>query len=287
MSPKSALLFKVLLNRFHPGSNESVLKSIPQNEAKEIFSHKVDFIDPSIIIDWNKNLISRIHYSWLAPVFLKIPPSLQTSMIGAFPEKQSKGLKKLLKVEASPNQLSSPAKSFLIDQFCRKWKPEWIVPVECIPATAFTTLLELSKAELVLLIDYLALFDIAEAVRHIVDKNKLKSIYHCLSPREQAFLRICLHKKEKVTAPPLDIDKWDGDKDKLRFILHKRGLFRLSKALAGQPKDLIWYIVHTLDTGRGKSLQAQYEEQEIPGITPLLIQQVKSVIDFIKQKSDT
>ena len=128
------------------------------------------------------------------------------------------------------------------------------------------------------------MYDLAEGIRHIVDRKKLKAIYLCLSHREQAFLRICLHKKEKLAAPKLDIDKWDGSREMLHRVLHRRGMLRLGKALSGQERHFVWHLVHLLDTGRGNIILQYYAEQPVAGVTPLLIQQVVSVINFIKPK---
>jgi hypothetical protein len=129
--------------------------------------------------------------------------------------------------------------------------------------------------------------DLSESIRHIVDKNQLKAIYNCLSPRKQQFLRMCLHQKEKITAPKLEIGRWDGDKKKLEQILHKRGLLRLGKALCGQHPQFFWYITRTFDTGRGAALARYYQEEPIPEISPLLIQQVLSLINFLKLKDQS
>ncbi len=102
----------------------------------------------------------------------------------------------------------------------------------------------------------------------------------------QHFLRICLHKKERVAAPTLNIDQWDGDPEKFNLILHHRGLFRLSKALSGQPMSFVWHVIHLLDTGRGKAVLKNYQQVSVAGITPFLIQQVLAIIDFIKKKAD-
>lgn len=287
MSPKSALLFKVLLNRFHHGAGETALKNIPKEEINEVLAHKIDSDDASAALHWTKDLIGRVHYSWLAPAVLQMPPSIQKSVAASFSERQSKGLQKVLKFDALPASVAPSVKRFLLDRFFHHWNLEGVLPLSFLPPSPLKPLLDMNKDELVLLIDYLSLYDVAEAVRHIVDKNRLKAIYRALTPDEQAYLRVCIHKKERIASPKLNMEKWDGDPEKLRIILHRRGMFRLSKAISGQSKEFLWHLVHILDTGRGKTVEEEYEEKEVPGITPFLIQQLKGVLDYLKNKSST
>ena len=90
-----------------------------------------------------------------------------------------------------------------------------VLPIPYLQKSLMTPLLFLSKKQLITLIDYLSLYDLAFELKHIVDK------------------------KEKS----------------LRLLMHKRGVFRFSIALSSQSKELIWHIIHRLDKGRGGMLQ--------------------------------
>ena len=243
MSPKSALLFKVLLNRFHAGVKESFLKNLPKEEVSEVAKQTISSAETGPALTWMYDLLARTHYSWLTPIVGQLPASLQKLVIAAFPEKQLSGMKKLLKIDSLPDNLAPAMKTFLLGQFYRRWQPRDAIPVGYLPQSPLRPLLDLTKQELVQLIELLSLYDVAEAIRHIVDKNKLTAIYRCLGAQQQRFLRQCLHKKERIAAPKLNIDKWDGDPEKFHLILHRRGMFRLSKALSGQAKPFLWHVV--------------------------------------------
>lgn len=287
MQSKTSAFLKVLINRFHPGINPSYLQSLPQDEAKEALAEITFSQDTAAALSWPNDLILRTHYSWLAPLIEKLPKSMKVLTLNALSEEQSKGIKKLLKIDAPSNSCLSPKiKDFLLGQLYEQWHPEEGIPLQYLPTSNLGELFVLAKTEMVDLIDLLAMYDLSEAIRHIVDKKNLKAIYLCLSPPKQRFLRVCLHKKEKLAAPKLDVDKWDGSQGQLNSILHRRGLLRLGKALCGQTPQFFWNIVHTLDTGRGNALSEYYKEDPIPGVTPLLVQQVISVINFIKPKSE-
>ena len=286
MQSKTSTFLKVLINRFHPGVNQSYLKCLPQDEVKDALNEVTFSQETSVALSWPNDLILKTHYSWLAPLIDQLPKSLKSLTLNALTEEQSKGIKKLLKIDSALVPLSPKIKNFLLGRLYQQWAPVEGIPSEYLPTSNLEELFKLTKLELVDLINLLAMFDLSEAIRHIVDKKNLKALYLCLTPQKQRFLRVCLHKKEKLAAPKLDINKWDGSQNHLNAILHRRGLLRLGKALCGQTPQFFWNLMHTLDTGRGNALAEYYKEDQIPGITPLLVQQVITVINFIKPKSE-
>jgi hypothetical protein len=83
----------------------------------------------------------------------------------------------------------------------------------------------------------------------------------------------------------MDLAGWKGDPGQLERLLHRRGLLRLSCALAGQPRDFVWHIVHRLDVGRGHLLGKYFSSKEIQGVTPFLIQQCLNTLNYLKKTS--
>ncbi len=284
MRLKSSVLFKVLLNRFHPGTSETFLQGVPAEEAKEIARQDVSSSDPSLAFTWKQNLIEQTHYSWLVPPLQQIPSPLQDSVIAALSEQQATRLRPLFKAQQTSTPLALSVRNFLIDQLYQKWNPQDVLPKDFLPQTSLTPLLGITKGEIVELIDFLALHDLGEALRHIVNTRNLKMVYSCLSPKKQQYLRICLHQKERVAATKLEIEKWNGDPKQFETMLHKRGMFRLGKAISGQHPQFLWHLTHILDTGRGAALSKYYQEDAIPNVTPHLIQQLLFVMNFLKKK---
>lgn len=287
MTTKNATLFKVFLNHFHPGAQEKILASLPQREREEIIETKITSQNPVAFLSWPQELIARTHYSWLAPIIRQTPAFLRKATVAALPEPQSSKLLSFLHISSPCPKLAPPVKTFLINAFFQQWSPPAIIPLTDLQQSQLTPLLYLSKNELVELIDLLSIHDLADSMRRIVDKKLLEKIYHCLSLTRQKYLRFCLRNKEKATAPELEVSKWNGESDSLHVLLHQRGLLRLGKALSGQSQEFIWHLTHVLDTGRGQTLIGYSKKKEIAGITPLLIQQVLSILNFLKQKDKT
>lgn len=286
MQLKSSVLLKVLLNRYHPGPPQAFLKSLPAEDAKEITTIDTASQDPAAALAWPQQAIVHTHYSWLAPVVEKMPKGIRPQIIASLPEYQAKGMARLLRIPI-PTPPPLPTQKFLLDQLYLRWSPPEGIPREYLPKCSLVDLLSLTKVELVELIELLAMYDLSDSIRHIVDKKKLKSIYMCLSPQKQQFLRQCLHKKEKLAAQKLDIDKWDKTPEQLNNILHRRGMVRFGKAMCGQGRHFLWHITHILDVGRGNAIVQYYQDNEIAGVTPLLVQQIFSVMNFLKPKSES
>jgi hypothetical protein len=93
-----------------------------------------------------------------------------------------------------------------------------------------------------------------------------------------------MHQKQQITSPKLGIDPSKQNCPHLKQVLHRRGLIRLAKSLTGQHKDLIWYIAHTLDNGRGMILLQSQQSISSPKVINILKQQVFNVMNFLKKE---
>lgn len=283
MSEKKSFLFKVLLNHFNMASDKSYFSCVSPEEANAILKQTTTVQNIKDFLMWPQNSLARTHYSWLEPVLDKIPPFLQNATLNALP--QGGKLQKLLRRPAFDARLSSPVKTYLTELFFQKWNPEQIFPPTYLPPSSLNPILELSKSQLVELIDFISVYDIADIILSIVDKNILNKINNYLSPDKKEFLRTILKKKNKSTAPKLDLATWDGKPESLQYLLHKRGLLRFSQTVSTQSPDFIWHLSHILDTGRGKTIISNYKQGKSDAAILPLIEQVLFLLNFLKSRS--
>lgn len=277
------VFLKVLLNKYALGGNESLLSILPKSDVEDILRVPTGTQDVAAGVSWSHEIFNRTHYSWLAPIVQALPSSVQKATIASLPDIHAKKLKKMLGI-TSPLKIRSPhLKRFWLQRLYNKWNPSNALPPEYLEPTPLTPLLSFTKEKMVELIDLLSLNDLAEAIRHVVDKNTLTAIYSQLNQSEQSYLRICLHQRDKLKIPKIDINKLKNSSDDLRHALHKRGMLRLGKALCGQSREFLWHVTHILDTGRGTSIQEFYEEKPIAAVTPMLVQQTMAAINFINE----
>jgi len=272
-------MLRVLINRYGPETGKNLLKFLPDDHQEQLNQISIQSEDLKPILQHPQKCLYRVHYSWIKPLIDRFPPRVRPSLIAALNAEQISGMR------AKPDRLlPNISKSFIVNEFCYLLDIDKHIPLEYLPQTDLSPLSHWTKQELVTLIDFLGLHDLASEVRHIVNRDHLKNIYTCLTPKQFYYLKVCMNLKDRLVTPKLGIDPNQQDCRNLKQVLHRRGLSRLGKALCGQHPDFIWYLVHTLDMGRGNIIQQEYQAQPLPKITPILIQQVLNLMNFLKNE---
>lgn len=284
MKPKVATLLKVLINRYHKGSLEDALSFLPDDEADLLREIRTESQDPLPALAKPEELIKKVHYSWLKPFLTAQPEILRALFLSSLPKEQSEKLSRAFKI-SQIEMIPTALKSFLLQQVKQSLFDPSFLPLPYLPKSSLNALANLSKPELLTLIDYFGLYDLAESIRQIVDKRIIKQIYNCLTPKKQDFLRQTLHQREQLTSTPIQLEQWKGDEHELKQTLHLRGLLRLGVVLADQHPDLRWQVCHTLDTGRAAVIHQCMEKEKTKGVGPALTQQLMNLMNYLKPKS--
>jgi hypothetical protein len=281
MEARGWIMLRVLMNRYNPQTGNALLKLLPAEDLKAVMSQDIRSTDLTPLMLQPQKILTNMHYSWLKPLIDQFPSNLHPLFLGALTPVQSLYLQK--KMEIKSTSLSEPVKNFILHQVYALLKDPQPLPIEYLPETELSPLAKWSKKDLVMLIDFLGLYDLAPEIRSIVNKRYLENIYSCLSSKQLYYLKICLYQKDKLVIPKLGINPAEKNCERLKSLLHQRGLIRLGKALCGQHPDLMWYVTHTLDIGRGTILARYYQAQMLTNITTILKLQVVNVMNFIKK----
>jgi len=281
MNLREARIFNVLLNRYDPQERSKLLSFLQPEVKQDLALQGFHFDEIAPLLFQHQHVLERMHYSWLKPVLQKFPEELVLLVISSLSPGQVEGLK-LKKIPSM--RLSQNVKLFIKTLIYKHLDIQNLLPIEFLPTSEFSVLLNMDKNKLMDLVDFLGLHDLASEVRKIVNPSLLKNIYTSLAPKQFHYLKICMNQKDKLVSPPLGIDISASDSSLIKQAIHKRGLVRFGKALCGEHKDLVWYIAHVLDTGRGKILLSQYQPEAIPAITSFLQMQVMNVINFLKKE---
>lgn len=285
MQTKSWLAIRILLNRFHAKTAKEFLSLLPPEDLQQLVSQDVTTseIDPFFVK--TQDFFKNIHYSWLLPSIQSLPKHIQELLISSLPPTLSASLKKHLKIMSPLIRIPPRAGAFFVRKLYEQIHEPDILDPSFLPKENLSILLDLSQKEMMEVIDFLGLYDLAESMRNIVDKKSLQIVYTCLDHKKLQFLRMCLHHKSKIAAPKLDLQKWGTECEEFLKTLHQRGLYRLGKALSGSNPSLLWHLTHRLDTGRSALIEKYCSKQANPGITTPLSQQVMNVMNFLKHKS--
>lgn len=233
-----------------------------------------------------ESLIDSVHYSWFIPM-LNIYSSKEASLFLLVIKKQNKkALQNILDLEDIKNDLNISVKLFFKELLLRSLikKDDHLLPISFLFESKLNKLLSLSKNQLVKLIDFLGMYDLAKELKFIVEKKKLKKIYSYLKEDEKKFLNKILHYQEPFATKRINIDKYSHDKKKLRNAFHRCGLLRLSYALSLESIDLIWYVCHTLDIGRGNYIFKESRAKRQTQASDIIATEILKIINIIKEK---
>ncbi len=285
MQDKISVMLRLLLNSYHKGNQDDVLKLLPEEISKNVSELSIQSSDFQAAMTAPLDLLKTVHYSWLTPKLKELPKNTLSLILSLLPDPQATKLKNNLSIKGNLPEFSPKMKTFVLQQVSHLIDIDEALPLAFLPRSDMTKLSELKKRQLVELIDYLGLFDLSQELHHIVDKKILENVYSSLTPIRQVFLKKLLQSKEKLVTNRLNLENWDGSQEKLLKLLHHRGMVRLGYALSGQNPDLNWHIIHILDTGRGEKLLRYINEKEIPGVTTTLKEQIQTILTFFKKVS--
>ena len=225
--------------------------------------------------------LDQIHWSWLIPTLKTYSAREQKLFVSALDPQVQQNLAHELGLTSLPKEgLREMGSSFLKQTLLSHLigHQESLIPPSYLPDSSLNSLLHLSKRQLIRLIDFLSLHDLAAELRQIVETKILKKIYSLLSEEEKKWLKVAMTHKEPYPLPRLKLDKWDGSEDALRVLLHKRGLARLGVALSSQDPDLAWYVCHQLDIGRGNALFKLCAQEAAAEIAHEMVRQVQELL---------
>ncbi len=277
----SLIIFKGLLKNL-PYEEQAALLNFLSDKTKEQFELTSNIFVP---LDFDKftfnDLLSSIHYSWLVPFLEANDKEFFLPLLEKPIASKLKSHFNTMEEHRPPVFALQYFKKCLFDYLLEDKKD--LLPKEYLPDSELNILLDFSKNELILLMDYLSLYDLAIQMHKIVDPKILKKINLYLDDNKKQFLKTKSSYKENFSFPPLALE--DKDESDFLFTLHKRGLNRFAKALSDQDGNLIWYLSHTLDVGRGKTLMKFSKEKTPREIISSITSNIIELLPIIKTKA--
>ncbi len=286
MDTTAATTCLAFLRKCPPETLHALMRYLPEEERENLLQTPPSYGDPTCAAASVEAQLEEIHYSWFASFLRTLPENEIRLFLSSLSEDHAQGLKKTLLFSNQLIPLTPPAKQFFTQILFEKISADMkdLLPKECLPDAPLNALLPLSFTELLALIDFLGLRDLAGDIRQIIEKVKLKQIYAALSKEEQEFLKLLLQKKESLSFKRMELDKWDGEGETLKFLLRQRGLNRLAKALYGNHPSLIWHISRHLESSLGIALLKLCTPLEHPRAAELLTEQVVELASYLQNK---
>jgi hypothetical protein len=283
VKPSSFIILHAFLKKLDPEYQAKLIQYLPEGSQQKL--DELSSFPPAEInyerfqFEW---LLDYVHYSWLLPA-IKAHSKESVFFLECLRSNGGKKFAAKMKIPASGKSLSKLAKKFfrktLIDSLIGEKSD--LLPWECLPESELNILCKFTKQELVELIGFLSLYDLAAEIRQIVETKILKKIYSLLSEAQKKFIKTVMMQKEHISIAKLGLDRWDGTEESFHALLHRRGLTRLAIALAPQHPDLVWYVTHLLDVGRGSTLKKSRPKEVSSQIAATITQNIMELVPLV------
>jgi hypothetical protein len=280
----SWIAFRAYLQRLPETHQQRLLKLLSQKDLTRLQETQETSWNPSFGPAGRKEQLKRIHYSWFIPFLEGFSEHDQILLISSLEHEVQKKLKIAMHLSEEQIPVSEFAKGYmhaLLLHWITEEQKEFL-PFFLLPMDPLNALLEFDTNQLIQLIDYLGLFDLAQEMHKVIESTKLKKLYTLFSKKQRMFIQELSQEKEHLHVPPLRLEKWDGNTQKLKNLIHTRGLNRLAKALYSSDKNLLWHIQHALDTLRGNALKKYATLVPDERTKKILLDQVQKVIEKIQ-----
>jgi hypothetical protein len=285
MQKTSWVVCQALLLKCSSEKRKALFNLLPPSKQKEIQEVAPSHKDPLQLQDTLEEELALVHPSWLAPFLRSLAESDVRLFLSALKQSHAHELQKSLLFTNHLLPLTPSAKFFLQKTLWNKLGASNERPLTWLPQSPLNVLLTIDFHCLTALIFLLGLHDLAHEMRQIIETAKLKKIQAALSPKELAFLKTLMQKKESVVFKKLSLSQWSGDRETLRKTLQRRGINRLAKAAYGYDESLFWYLTHRLEIETAKQLMKLSTVLDLPRAQEALITQVEEALAYSQTHS--
>lgn len=282
MNASSLVVFASLVHFYAPDKKEKLISFLPEEEQKEIaqikhFPKKIDFAQFAI-----EKKMEYVHYSWFLPTLKAYAKKDAKLFLLALSKEIAEKVAEHLLLKLPKEKLTQGAKTYLRTLLLSSLSDSKdLLPPEYLPPSSANILTTMTQKKLLHIIEALALVDLAYEIKHIVDPKLLKKIQQALTDWQKHFVKKGLSLSIPSFATKMGLERWDGDIATLRSLLHKRGLRHLAMAIAFEHPDLIWYVSHHLDIGRGNALLRLCEKKMTSNLSQAIMQTIVQIVRFL------
>jgi hypothetical protein len=279
---KEALFFQALVKEYK--AQGDLLKLLPQSFRQTVQDNPLSEISLKNFLGNPLERFHSIHYSWFLKELPKFSSFEKGFALSLLQEELKSKIKKTLPFQETPPPFF--IKELLINKWSSFLFPKELLPMECLPENQWFFLLKLPKNEIIKIINYLGLFELADLFKRVVDKKLIASFFSFLTNEEKLFLKQCMQQREvfrlKDKVIETLIKKGMSSEKILRDELHKQGLIHLGLILSKMEPDFIWYLTHKLDTGRAKIILDYTTKKITDPVRKALIDQFFFIVNTLK-----
>ncbi len=276
---------KALLEKQPDSQRNELLIFLPPSQQEEIKKAPTHI---NFFSSLSPEILDFIHPSWLVQSLQRHTENEneRSFFLAALQPVLGKEIKKQLAITRSLPSLTPFGKNYLRREWLGQIKKERgeAFPQNALSESAFNILLELDARQLSLLSFRLGLYDLAEELRYVIDKQTLQFIEETLTPFEWQMLKNFQTKKERLTFGRMPLKKVMNEPLKLRLAIEQYGMNRLGKALYGEDSSLLWHLLLRMDQKRANFLSTLCTPPAKPELNETIKHQVLALVPQILER---
>ena len=280
---------KALIENTSPSQRKELLSFLPSDELEAIEAAPLQKTFFSTIS--SEEIFQSLHPSWLQHFLHAYPENEQLYFLAALPTSMAEKIKKNFPSAKPLPKLTEMGKSYFRHELLSRIQKERgeALPQASLPESPMNLLLDLEASQFTHLAFWLGLYDLAEELRFVIDKQTLQRVETSLSPSEWQLLKSFQTKKDRVSFGRMPLKTAIDSPTKIRLLIGQYGMNRIAKALYGESKSLIWHLSLLVDDKRAEFLSRFCTPLSKPNLQSSLQSQVLALVRTLlnEQKKGT
>ncbi|MDN3507814.1 MAG: hypothetical protein P0S94_02705 [Simkaniaceae bacterium] len=278
------IVFKGLIASLPSDAQIELLKYTTEKERTILSTIHAPRFDPTVGIAPYDDRIKKIHHTWIVKILQDLPAADRPWLIAPLPKETKEKITKDLPIKKkNPSPFAQKYLAELLYTSLTQ-NHDNLLPEECLPMHPLNDLLDTPYKSLIHFIDYLGLHDLSAEMKTMIHTKNIRMIEAALKSDQKTYLRKLLGEKEPVVFSKINLNDWDGNEEKLRTVIHQRGLNRLAKALYGANSSLIWHLTHRLDLARANFIETYLKDIKNRTAHEILLKQTTELLQYLKEK---
>ena len=266
MGTQQGRFLQALIERFPNLKLRAVIEAAPEAIVSQFrtLPEKAG-ITPEMVWAAPRALLLSIHPSWYDEIIEQCPKALQSHLRAILQDAKEQRI-----------DGKNPVTLFLLDYLVSQWSDKNVEGIEGVEETPLRWLADCNEQQITTIAELLAVNDVVDIIRQIVDKKILQKVLFPLTTLQQRYLRSLLHRPVRsatLNKELLTLLKDNPEEAKVHLL--NRGLEKIGQALKGSPQLLSWHVLHHLNRERARILSEiitrKASESELTGAKKTVI----------------